>query len=192
MELKFEPCHPPSGSRFPRLTPAVLGSSAPPQAWLSPPISQALLPCSATSHLSEVLFRPDARPLLGPQAGAVLQREGRGGLLRPRDCSRPWLGTYGLGGSGSPRALPRGWAFCAWVHPFSPEQVGWDVLGQPRELLQAPAAPPVPWLLSPWWREGPEDWDGKGGWRERGSGGGNEGEAGRGGGTDPLRVRKRG
>lgn len=79
MELRFEPCHPPLGSRFPRLTPVALGSSAPPQAWLSPPISQALLPCSATSHLSEVLFRPDARPLLGPQAGAVLQREGRGG-----------------------------------------------------------------------------------------------------------------
>ena len=66
------------------------------------------------------------------------------------------------------------------------------MLGQPHELLQAPAALHVPWFLSPWWREGPEEWYGKGGWRERGSGGGKWGEAGTGGGTDLLRVKKKG
>ena len=47
----------------------------------SPPISQALLPCSETSHLSEILFWPDAMPLLGFQAGAVATEGGEGDSL---------------------------------------------------------------------------------------------------------------
>lgn len=43
----------------------------------SPAVSRARLPCSVTSHLSEVLFRPDAVALPGCRAGAAAAEGGQ-------------------------------------------------------------------------------------------------------------------
>lgn len=93
----------------------------------SPPISQALLPCLVTSHLSEVLFWPDAVPLLGSQAGAVATERSVG-----NSQASSMLQTLALQGwpgrVWQREALPHGWAFCAHdespAHPPFAEQVG--------------------------------------------------------------------
>lgn len=131
-------------------------SAQSPGAWLSsPPIAQAS--CRSLSDIPSAggsVLAGGGAP--GPQAGQLLQGEGRG-LLRPPRCCRPWLCKCGLGGPGSLRRFPTAGPSVPRMSPHTSLSLsrgaGLGLAWPGRELKASPGCIPrgssLQWLRGP-------------------------------------------